>query len=119
MSSGTVFDVRITLELGGLDFTCIYKPHSSSVQFLYSPLISRVQEIRVISLTADLEIQGQVLLLLCRVLYCNHYRSLQALFHVKKIVTKSHMEFMGPLAVSFFGVSALHGWLFSSEGMRE
>lgn len=33
--------------------------------------------------------------------------------------TKSHIEFMGPLAVSFFGVSTLHGWLFFLEGMRE
>jgi len=99
---------------------CIYKLHSSSVQFRYSALISTVQEIKVISLTADLEIQGQVLLLLCRVLYCIHYCSLQMLFHVnKKKVTKSHIEFMEPLAVSFFGVSTLHGWLFSLEGMRE
>lgn len=54
------------------------------MQFCYSPLIPKAKEIRVIFLIADLETQGQVLLLLCRVLYHIHYCSLQAIFHVKK-----------------------------------
>lgn len=80
MSSGVAFEVRIKLKLGGLDFIFFYKLQSSSVQFPYSALISRVQEIRFIALTADLETLGQVLLLICRVLYCIHYCSLQAIF---------------------------------------
>lgn len=80
MSSGTAFEVRIKLKLGGLDFIFFYKLQPSSVQFPYSALISRVQEIRFIALTADLETLDQVILLICRVLYCIHYCSLQAIF---------------------------------------
>lgn len=102
MSSGIAFEVRIKLKLGGLDFIFFYKLQSSSVQFPYSALISRVQEIRFIALTADLETLGQVLLLICRVLYCIHYCSLQAIFIWRKVIN-SHTEFRGPPAVSLLG----------------
>lgn len=118
MSFVAFFHVRIKLVVGGLDFVC--KLHYSSVQFSYSPLISRAQEFRVISLTADLETQGQILLLLCRVSYCIHYCSLQALFYVsilpknnyRNLIIKSLREFMGHLSVSFFGVGTLGQWCF-------
>lgn len=80
VSFGALFHTRIQLVVDGLDFIC--KLQSSSVQFSYPPLISRAQEFRVISLTADLETQDQVLMLLYRVSYCIHYCSLQARFHI-------------------------------------
>lgn len=80
MSFGALFHTRIKLVVDGLDFIC--KLRSSSVQFSYPPLISRAQEFRDISLTADLETQDQVLMLLYRVSYCIHYCSLQARFHI-------------------------------------
>lgn len=116
MSFVAFFRVRIKLVVDGLDF--VFKLHSSSVQFSYSPLISRAQEFRVISLTSNPETQDQVLLLLSRVSYCIHYCSLQALFYVnilpknnyRILIIKSLREFMGHLSVSFFGVSTLGQW---------
>lgn len=101
MSSGTAFEIKIKLKLGGLDFI-FYKLQPSSVQFPYSALISRVQEIRFIALTVDLETLGQVLLLICRVLYCIHYCSLQAIFMWRRVIN-SHTGFRGPPAVSVLG----------------